>query len=361
MEGQGEQNGVKHEEWWQKHLREKGEREEAREAAERAAKEKRRCPYVMMSGKQCGCTAQEGHKYCWSHEQYRRRVYRGDFFVPLLEDEATIRLTVSHALQAMMNGKVTPQMAKTVISGCAVALSALRGERAEQRRQRMEAEEAGHPEPETMGSDAVRLGETGIPGLKDEEERAQERDMVVDPGEKVEMVEPPEPALEDADYALRAEPDGPAHPVRFEPEPVAVFPGDVEGWDLKRGMMLPPSAPETRASALPFNPECPPSWNNERMKDWGREAIAAWLRAMSPTVKESDVREFVRAMWDVRRAEERAGWPWTDDGAPREDCIFRTMSEEEIAAWYRAEIPEMTEQQARDRAADRVSRLEEGE
>ncbi|HTW47745.1 MAG TPA: hypothetical protein VMD92_07345 [Acidobacteriaceae bacterium] len=115
---------------------------------------------------------------------------------------------------------------------------------------------------------------------------------------------------------------------------------------------------------LPFDPQCPPSWDRERMKDWPPVHIAAWFRAVSPKSPQSEVREFVRAMWDLPRADERAGWPRpaaSKDAmkTPPEDCLFWTMNAEEIAAWYRVQIPDMPERDARECAEQRVRRMEE--
>jgi hypothetical protein len=217
MEAQGQQGGASEggarpEQWWQKEARENREPQEAE-------KEKRRCPYVMVSGKRCLGRPQEGHKYCWNHEQYRRRCYMGDFFVPLLEDEATIRLTISHALQAMMNGHLKPMIARTVISGCGTALSALRSERWEQRRQLQDLGQEGPSAPDTgeEGDDEVVLGESGIPRLKDEPDRTKDLPRPED-SEEIERVQPPEPVLMDAEYETREEPHQRPHKVGFEPE-----------------------------------------------------------------------------------------------------------------------------------------------
>jgi hypothetical protein len=111
---------------------------------------------------------------------------------------------------------------------------------------------------------------------------------------------------------------------------------------------------------LPFDPACPPSWDHERMKDWPPEHMEAWLRSLSPDITDRDVREFLRAMWAVPKAEKLARWP-SDGSDPGEDCLFwqLDMDRDRIAMWYQAQIPEMPEQDAQELARDRAEKLKQ--
>lgn len=208
----GAQDGARVEEAWETRMRERRAQKDAEQAAE---DERRRCPYILAAGHRCKGRAKEGHKYCWNHEQYRQRCYAGDFFVPLLEDEATIRLTISHVLQAMVNGQVQPMMARTVVSGCAAALSALRSERGEKRRL---AEGAATAAVSESGDDAedeeVVVGDDGRLTLKDGADRAPE--MTPEFLEGVRSQKAPEPVLIDAGYEASLGQKQRGHTVGFE-------------------------------------------------------------------------------------------------------------------------------------------------
>jgi hypothetical protein len=109
---------------------------------------------------------------------------------------------------------------------------------------------------------------------------------------------------------------------------------------------------------LPFDPSCPPERPGKAEDGWLPEHMGAWFRAMVPGASAREVRQFVRTIWDIPRASVRAGWP-RDPNAPPEECVFRGMSEEEIAAWLRKEVPDVTEYEAQDFAKSWIQRLEE--
>jgi hypothetical protein len=195
---------------WERRLNERVEREHAEEAR------KRQCAYILTEGRRCGGTPKVGHQYCWSHELYRRRTYAGHFFVPLLEDGPTIRLTISEVLQAMLMGNVQPQIARTVVSGCVAALGVLRYEQAERRLQAQLAGRLPAAAPAGDGEDVI-VNEEGDLTLKDPADR------VGAPSEawleEARNEKPPEPALFDPGYEASEGKKARPREIGFGPEP----------------------------------------------------------------------------------------------------------------------------------------------
>jgi hypothetical protein len=359
------------------------------------APEHRQCVHLHESGQRCRATTKSGGKFCHTHQRWADTDPMYPVKVPLLEDPDSIRLVMTQAVRAMAMGTVPAANGRGMLYGCRMALDLLLFEFAREkfaakdraqtdqvtgdrlpgteRGAATDAAEAENLHPSESGSD-------GAPGVEGEAE-----------GREAEEAEP-EPAGESC--ALEGRSLGARFPdlreqweksVTRAANEVSRNLGRKDGEALgasqarQRGPME-AGHPEARSSRggdpgaetregpcgpkeLPFDPSCPPPWNNERMKDWLPEHMAAWFRALVPGAPEKEVRYFMRTIWDIPEATARAGWPRPAAGqgrqAPPEGSVFWTMNEEEMAAWLRREVPDVTEREVQNFAERGVEVMEE--
>lgn len=85
----------------------------------------RRCEVVKENGYRCRRVPAEGETYCHCHRRYRLSGMNTHIDVPLLEDPASIRLTLTQAVRAMARGDLPPANARAIIAGCRQAQSLL--------------------------------------------------------------------------------------------------------------------------------------------------------------------------------------------------------------------------------------------
>ena len=374
----------------------------------------RRCAHLPVSGEQCARTTRTGEKFCHTHQRFAETDPMYPIKVPLLEDPSSIRLVASQTVRALAMGTLPASNGRAMLSGCRMALDLLLFEFAKEKLRSRAQEDRAQEDRAQSTEHRAQEDRAQEDRAQSTEHRAQE-DRVQSAEHRAQedagpaMVEEcgaecgNEELVESHVFQNRGD-MGHAGEVRIVPR----FPDLRQQWkagversaqevgrnlrrreeetgkewmERQRGP-IEAGHPEARGAAgrgdpsaearegvcgrdeLPFDPQCPPSWDRERMKDWPPVHIAAWFRAVSPKSPQSEVREFVRAMWDLPRADERAGWPRpaaSKDAmkTPPEDCLFWTMNAEEIAAWYRVQIPDMPERDARECAEQRVRRMEE--
>jgi hypothetical protein len=369
------------------------------QAGEWTPPEHRRCGHLHLSGERCQRATRTGEKFCHAHKQFADADPMYPIRVPLLEDPDAIRFVVSQTVRALAMGTIPSANGRGMLSGCRMALGLLVHALAEEK---FRAKGRGQ---DSEVRDRVR--DQGAPEVTGDRLQVAECAPEVT-GDRLQVAEgAPEASCAELSRVSNGSLRGPrngadgadgdgeletrcaADPVRIVPR----FPDLAAQWDqgvrgaadevarnlrrredengeewmerqrgaIEAGHPQARTAPARAAMAaarrqdLPFDPMCPPAWDHATMKDWPKEHMAAWLRALSPTVTQQDVREFVRGMWEVPRADEKAGWPGRGEGAPpKGDCLFRTMTAEEIAAWVKKEIPDMPMREAQEYAEERV-------
>jgi hypothetical protein len=357
----------------------------ATQSAEWVAPEHHRCRHLHVSGAPCGATTRTGEKFCHTHQRWAETDPMYPIRVPLLEDPASIRFVMSQTVRALAMGTMPAANGRAILYGCRMAFDLLVHELA---REKFRARQATGDRPQAAGSaefidsgegvasevtgDRLQVpatesaelphpnntGSDGAPGVVEDE---------TSPENAGHRIVPRFPDLpEQWDQAVnRAAQEVARNVHRREDE-------DGESWMARQTRPIEAGHPsvrtgparaavaETRRRDLPFDPMCPPVWDPATMKDWPKEHMAAWFRAVAPAVSQLEVREFVRGMWDVPRADEKAGWPGRREGAaPQADCIFRKMRAEEIAAWVKTEIPDMPQREAKEYAEERLQGMEE--
>jgi hypothetical protein len=378
--------------------------------------EHRRCVHLHESGERCRGTTKTGEKFCHAHQRFADADPMYPVRVPLLEDPGSIRLVASQTVRALAVGTLPPANARSMLYGCRMALDLLLYSLAVEKyraRQRKEEEERAQvipgmpegggpvavPEPVVVeecaaGCDAMEPDPTLSLEKRSDKDGAPEPQGSGDQGSEAGLsgagdgvsgatstgrIGPRFPDLRaEWEAALaRSERAVSRNLERKEGESLEAWQqrrrGPIEGGhaeaghpEARRGSARDPGA-EVREGPcgpdeLPFDPQCPPTWRRGLTDGWLPEHIAAWYRTLNPVAAEKEVRAFVRGVWDLPRADERAGWRWPAEGedphaAPPESCIFRGMSEEEIAAWLRAEVPEATEGEARAYAEARLRQM----
>jgi hypothetical protein len=370
--------------------------------------EHRQCVHLHGSGERCRRTAKTGEKFCHTHQRYADADPMFPVKVPLLEDPDSIRFVMSQTVRAMAMGTLPAANARSMLYGCRMALDLLNYKFAREKFE-SRAQSAGLRAQETSNS---------VRGAEDKAEGTGDRLQEIVPGpvalakaepavveecaaglEALESEDCGQPVEEESDDAVtfQTRPITPRFPDLREQWETArargerevgrnLYGNDVEQWqrgERRQGGGVEAGHPQARAVStrvvdpgaeaqdgpcgpdeLPFDPQCPPGWNSERMREWLPEHVAAWYRALNPKAAQKEVREFVRLCWETPQADERAGFLWPKRGedpdlAPREDCLFWTMSAEQIAAWLRAEIPDTPEKDAQEYAEKRIRRMEE--
>lgn len=342
--------------------------------------EHRRCGHLHVSGARCRATTQTGDKFCYQHRAWNDTDPMYPIKVPLLEDPDAIRFVISQTVRALGMGTLPSANGRAMMGGCRMAMGLLQHELAvEKFRARSEhrAQSSEHRVPETECAESRATGDglsqaagDGLQGAEGgaESDRSLESDASQNqaemghPDSAGPRIVPRFPDLrEQWDKSVdRAAVEVARNVQRREDE-------DGEEWLQRQARAIEAGHPHVRTGParhaipsarrqdLPFDPMCPPAWDHATMKDWPKEHMAAWFRALSPSVTQLDVREFVRGMWEIPRADEKAGWPGRREGAaPREDCIFRTMTMEEIAGWVKKEIPDMPTREAKEYAEERT-------
>ena len=261
--------------------------------------EHRQCRHTIEDGERCRRWANVGDTMCYKHFRYAGTDPLSPIKVPLLEDAASILLTLTQAVRAMALGTIPQANGRGVMYGCNIAEQVLKGQferakwMAEQRKE--EAKAASHPVRDEA--------ESGAPGMA----------LATGP---VEVVEP-EP---DAMAAESAQPEE----TEWVPEPEAEVP--------LRGVR-------------PRFPDVKKNWDDALARAEGEmtgnyhpaegESGREWLARMEKPIVPAHARgaEGVRA--------ERAEWSGEEDvtafqGVPK----FATngWSEKQIADWYYSRV-----------------------
>lgn len=83
--------------------------------------EKRRCEHISEEGRRCARWASRGEELCHAHLRYAEARASRVIYVPLLEDEASIRYVLSQTTQAVATGGMPPANGLAVISACKLA------------------------------------------------------------------------------------------------------------------------------------------------------------------------------------------------------------------------------------------------
>jgi hypothetical protein len=357
--------------------------------------EHRRCVHLHGSGERCKGTAKTGEKFCHPHQRYADADPMYPIKVPLLEDPDSIRFVASQAVRALATGTIPAANARSMLSGCRMALELLNYEFAREKYQ-SRAQGTG------PGAQGPRMVESGQCTVSEDQEIVPGPQAVGEPAvvEAVAAESGSEEVVESDICQSQAESFGPRFPdLRKQWDAAqARAEGEVgrnlhrkEGeslrtWQERRRGPIEAGHPQARpayagvagagdpgaeahegpyrADELPFDPKCPPAYRPGLMDGWLPEHFAAYYRALSPKAPEREVRDFVRAHWDIPRADERAGWRWPAHGEdpntpPPDSCIFWTMSEEEIAAWLHKEVENVPESDLREYAERRTRRMEE--
>jgi hypothetical protein len=377
--------------------------------------EHRQCVHLHGSGERCKGTPKTGEKFCHAHQRFAETDPMYPVKVPLLEDPDSIRFVSSQTVRALAMGTIPPANARSMLYGCHMAFDLLQFEFA---REKFRARERREEEARAARTAMLGPGPAAAPEVIGPQPVAPLEPTVVEEcaaeSGTEEFVESPicqsQALMEHPKEADDAEPNGEPEPAAGLPSAARIvprFPDLREQWDTglaraertagrnlqrkddesgeswlarqrapfqaghpqaRRRCAGDPAAEAHEGSygpnELPFDPACPPGFEPGLMDGWLPEHIAAWMRALSPKLPEKEVREFVRAMWDLPHADERAGWPRPAKGrdpmaAPPKKCIFWKMSVEEIAAWLRAQVPDATEREAQYYAEERARRMEE--
>jgi hypothetical protein len=362
--------------------------------------ERRRCAHLHESGVRCHGSNAAGQKFCHRHQRFADTNPMYPARVPLLEDPDAIRLVISQTVGQLAVGSIPPANGRSMLYGCRMALDLLLYEAAVQKdrgRQREAAERAGAglqalagPQPLAMPAPAVVeecAAEAAETESADQREPGLEIEPEGEPGAGAESDAPPNvsvgpvavpsfpdlraqwrTAVERSERALernlhpregetarewRLRQQGPieaGHPQAGAGYAEAVQAGDPAA-EVREGPL--------GADELPFDPAHPPMGHRGLMDGWRPEHIGAWYRLHVPNAGEAEVRAYVRTLYDLPRADRQAGWRFPEPGEDRNkpapaDCLFWTMSEAEIAAWLRAQVPAATEKEARNYAELRV-------
>jgi hypothetical protein len=371
--------------------------------------EHRRCGYVHVSGAACRKTPQTGERFCWTHRAWNETDPMYPIKVPLLEDPDSIRLVMSQTVRSMAMGTIPAANGKGMLYGCRMALDLLLFELAREKFRAREGAlqgtgcsvqgagdgeqgpvegertaespvcehraDMGHPAPGTGCSvQGAGDGEQG-PGHREQGAESRAPGVVGDES----AVEAPA-CEQSAQAGPRIVPRFPDLPAQWD-QAVHRAEEEVarnvqrsedecgEEWRERQARPIGGAHPSVRGPArvpiatlrrkdLPFDPMCPPAWDHATMKHWSKEAMAAWFRALGPSVTQLEVREFVRGMWEIPHADAKAGWPEEAQGVPPQECLFWTMNAVEIAAWVKKEIPDMPASETERYAEERVRRME---
>jgi hypothetical protein len=343
--------------------------------------EHHRCRHLHESGQRCRSTTRTGAKFCHRHQRFADTDPMYPVKVPLLEDPDSIRLVMTQTVRALAVGTVPAANGRSMLYGCRMALDlllyGLAREKFRAREQREAAARAAMVQkalPEVAALEPVVVEECAA-----ESEAVEEQD-----GEAEELE-----ALEPAECALEQRTAGPRFPDLRERWEKSVTRSASEvsrnltrkddealgAWRERQRAPIEAGHPEGRRCAmadpgaeahdgaygpdeLPFDPSCPPDRPGKAEDGWLPEHVGAWFRAKAPLASEKEVREFVRAIRDIPQASMRAGWP-RDKNAPPEKCALRGMSQEEIAAWLRKEVPDVTDREAQEFAEAWIKRLAE--
>jgi hypothetical protein len=90
---------------------------------------KRRCRYIRTAGEQCDGPAMTGKHYCWHHDQNRNPKLAnipGYSRINFLEDTASIQLSISQAMQGLLDHTIEVDRARAIFFAASVSNSVLR-------------------------------------------------------------------------------------------------------------------------------------------------------------------------------------------------------------------------------------------
>jgi hypothetical protein len=303
--------------------------------------EHRRCGYLRVSGAPCKSFTRVGGKCCSRHQAWNETDPLYPIKVPLLEDPDSIRFVVSQTVRALAMGTLPSANGRAMLAGCRMAMGLLEHELAVEK---LRAKSRGQGQPEIqVAGDRLQVAGGGLQVAGGGGESGSSESHTCQ-----QRAEP----FGSAPAVLRSG-QGMGHP---ENQVTGDGSGVIGGGGGSVSSVESTDGPHlARRQDLPFDPACPPAWDQATMKDWPKEHLAAWFQAVAPTAAQREVRDFVRGMWDVPQADEKAGWPGRREGAAaREDCIFRAMTAEEIAGWVKKEIPDMPAGEAKEYAEERA-------
>jgi hypothetical protein len=96
---------------------------------------KRRCRHIRTAGNQCEAVAMNGQHYCFHHLKNRHPLSGkvAEYTLPFLDDTASIQLSVSRALQGLLDKTLDPVSARTALYGASIANATLRTSLMQQR------------------------------------------------------------------------------------------------------------------------------------------------------------------------------------------------------------------------------------
>jgi hypothetical protein len=86
-----------------------------------------RCQFVKLDGQTCGSPAMKHRRFCCFHSRTRvERKKKKEIEVPVLEDDRSIQMTVTHVCRGLADGSLEGKRAATLLYGLQVAAVAVR-------------------------------------------------------------------------------------------------------------------------------------------------------------------------------------------------------------------------------------------